>query len=290
MTHAACYLCGHQRFQRVEGRVRDKPGLGILKCQSCGLVFLESFDHVDSAFYESAYTEANHGDQDARHLLAECREDDDRRFGQILPLIANRRYLDVGCGAGGVLIRTRPHCAVAVGVEPQSRRRDELTTQGITVKPALEDVADADFDLVTLFHVLEHIADPIPFLARVRAKLRSGGTLFIEVPNADDALLQLYRNKPFSEFTYWSPHLFLYNAHTLSQLLKKAGFSTGVTIQQFQRYSLSNHLMWLAKGEPGGHQKWSFLETPALAAAYAAQLATLGMCDTLIAIIGMGHE
>ena len=285
MAHTTCYLCGASRFQPVEGKVRDKPGLGILKCLACGLVCLENFDHVNSEFYESAYTEENHPDQDSRHLLAECRADDERRLAQILPFIMNRRYLDIGSGAGGVLMRAQPHCIVAIGVEPQSRRRDELAAQGIAVHPALETVANSSFDVVTLFHVLEHIADPIDFLAKVRAKVSPGGMLFIEVPNADDALLQFYRCKPFSEFTYWSPHLFLYNAHTLAQLLKKAGFTAGITIQQFQRYPLSNHLMWLARGEPGGHQKWSFLDTPALSATYAAQLAALGMCDTLIAII-----
>lgn len=285
MAQPTCYLCGSNRLQPVEGKVRDKPELGILKCLGCGLVFLENFDHVHAEFYASTYTEENHPGKDWQHLLNEQRADDERRLGQILPFIANRRYLDVGCEAGGVLTRARPHCAAAVGVEPQSRWRDELAAQGIVVNPALSAVEDAGFDVVTLFHVLEHIADPRAFLAEVRAKVAPGGMLFIEVPNADDALLKLYRSKAFSEFTYWSPHLFLYDAHTLALLLAQAGFAAGVTIQQFQRYPLSNHLMWLAMGQPGGHQKWSFLDAPTLAAAYAAQLGTLGMCDTLIAIV-----
>lgn len=287
MDAPACYLCGSHGFEPVAGKVRDKPELGILRCTGCGLVFLENFDHVDGKFYESAYTEANHPDQDWRQLLDECRVDDERRAGQILPLVAKRRYLDVGCGAGGVLMRAQPHCAAVAGVEPQSRWRAELRAQGIAVQATLEEIADASFDLITLFHVLEHVPDPIAFLDKVRTKIAPLGSLFIEVPNADDALLKLYRCKSFSEFTYWSPHLFLYNASTLALLLDKAGFKGGTTIQQYQRYPLSNHLMWLAQGQPGGHQKWRFLDTPDLTAAYAAQLAALGMCDTLIAIVSL---
>lgn len=285
MVQSACYLCGSSRFDAVEGKVRDRPNLGILRCADCGLVFLDSFDHVQGSFYESAYTEENHPDKDSEQLLSECRVDDERRLTQILPLITSRRYLDVGCGVGGVLMRARPHCAACAGVEPQSRWRKELQAKGIPVKAALDEVEDASIDVVTLFHVLEHIPDPLPFLAKVRAKVAPRGLLFIEVPNADDALLQLYRCKAFSEFTYWSPHVFLYNARTLVLLLKKAGLGGGASIQQFQRYPLSNHLMWLAKGKPGGHEEWSFLDAPDLSSAYAARLAALGMCDTLIAVV-----
>lgn len=285
MAHPACYLCGATAFEDVEGKVRDRPGLGILRCTGCGLVFLDTFDHVQGSFYESAYTEENHPGQEWQQVLDECRVDDERRLGQILPLISNQRYLDVGCGAGGVLLRALPHCIACAGVEPQSRWRTELQSRGVPVRSSLDEIADASVDVVTLFHVLEHIPDPLPFLATLRAKLAPRGLLFIEVPNADDALLQLYRCRAFSEFTYWSPHVFLYNARTLALLLKKAGLDGGATIQQYQRYPLSNHLMWLARGKPGGHEEWSCLDAPELTSAYAARLAALGMCDTLVAVV-----
>lgn len=134
--------------------------------------------------------------------------------------------------------------------------------------------------------MLEHIPDPVPFLRELVSKSAAGGRILIEVPNADDALLSLYRSKAFSEFTYWSPHLFLYNPGTLARLLEKAGLARGrFSISQFQRYPLSNHLMWLAQDRPGGHAAWSFLDSPALNEAYAASLASQGRCDTLIAWI-----
>ena len=106
--------------------------------------------------------------------------------------------------------------------------------------------------------------------------------MVIEVPSSEDALLTLYDNDAFQHFTYWSQHLFLFNAETLRLLATKAGLRV-VSIQQFQRYPLSNHLHWLSRSLPGGHQNWSFLDTPALTESYAASLAAVGKCDTLIA-------
>ena len=279
----SCYLCGHEAFDTLPGKVRDMPELGILKCRACGLVCLESFEHIAPDYYSSAYTEQNHPDQDWQHHLNERLRDDARRAEQLLPLVANRRYLDVGCGGGGVLLKLRKHCASAAGVEPQVVWNQHLQNAGITVHAELDELAPRSQDVISLFHVLEHVPDPIPFLRALRDKLDHNGALVIEVPNADDALLGLYRSQAFSEFTYWSPHLFLYNPATLRRLLAKAGISGEVAIVQTQRYPLSNHLMWLAQGKPGGHQTWSFLDTPELNAAYGARLAALGACDTLIA-------
>ena len=100
-------------------------------------------------------------------------------------------------------------------------------------------------------------------------------------PNADDALLTLYQSKPFSEFTYWSCHLFLYTESTLAKLAEKAGLRINY-IKQVQRYNLANHLYWLSKGKPGGHKEWHFMDSDDLNSAYEKQLASIGGCDTLL--------
>lgn len=82
-------------------------------------------------------------------------------------------------------------------------------------------------------------------------------------------------------FTYWSDHLFLFNAETLRLLAVRIRLRVA-SIQQFQRYRLSNHLHWLSRNRPGGHQHWSFLDTRALLEAYVGFTLCLGKCDTLI--------
>lgn len=56
-------------------------------------------------------------------------------------------------------------------------------------------------------------------------------------------------------------------------------------ITQVQRYPLANHLYWLAKEKPGGHQSWHFIDSLELHAAYEKSLASIGKCDTIIASI-----
>ena len=48
--------------------------------------------------------------------------------------------------------------------------------------------------------------------------------IIIEVPNANDALLSLYKSKAFTHFTWWSCHLFTFNKNNLKQLVEKAGY------------------------------------------------------------------
>jgi hypothetical protein len=67
-------------------------------------------------------------------------------------------------------------------------------------------------------------------------------------------------------------------------LAEQAGLGSGY-IQHIQRYPLSNHLYWLAKEEPNGHEKWAFMDCPELDKAYEQVLASLGKTDTLIATL-----
>jgi SAM-dependent methyltransferase len=281
----SCYLCGGKRRSRVSGKVRDKASLGVLRCDDCGLVYLESFDHIPDDYYTEEYTERNHPGETWREVLNKCRVDDLRRAADLGSLVANKTFLDVGCGVGGVLLELKDRCRQLAGVELQERWRGPLSKAGIEVRESLDSFSGRAFDVIGLFHVLEHVKDPVPFLKKLVKMLALGGQLIIEVPSADDALLSLYHCRPFSEFTYWSPHLFLYNRRTLGMLLDKAGLKTHY-IRQLQRYPLSNHLRWLSVGKPGGHIDWSFMDSPRLTAAYADQLGALGLTDTLLASAG----
>jgi len=285
----ACYLCAGENFETVSGKVRDRPDLGILRCTACGLVFLENFKHIDADYYDKTYPQGNHEATDWQQFLNACSADDKRRADQLTPLILNRRLLDVGCGAGGLLLNVKDKCEKASGIEPQTRWKNALLSKGITVYSSLDEIKNESVDVLSMFHVLEHIPDPIDFLKNAIKKVIPGGQLVIEVPNANDALLQLYKSRSFSEFTYWSPHLYLYTPHTLGRLLEKVQL-TDFTIRQFQRYPLSNHLYWLCNEKPGGHQKWSFIDTPALTQAYADTLAAMGLCDTLISIVTLKQK
>lgn len=282
-----CYLCGSHDFDTVRGIVRDKPELSIKKCRSCGLVFLASFEHIQECVYENSDMHKGGADSDIAAWMCETAQDDQRRFNYCLPFVSGKRVLDFGCGHGGYLMRLRSIAETAKGVDLESTLAPHFRELGIPFSQSLEEV-EGPFDFITLFHVLEHLKDPIAILLRLKDLLAPGGQILIEVPNANDALLQLYECEAFSDFTYWSFHLFMYTSETLARLFRRAGASIR-SIKHIQRYPVSNHLYWLAKQQPRGHQKWSFLDSPTLCEEYERQLASIGMTDTLMVIISFSE-
>jgi len=284
-----CYLCDGTEFNKRPGSVRDNPEIEVFECASCGLVFLSSLDHIRNGFYENSEM---HGEEmaDVHGWLKETAWDDERRSQYLKSVLPNRRLLDFGCGAGGFLLKARDLAATAHGVEPETRLGSHYQSHGLTVFQNLSDISTnirGGYDIITIFHVLEHIPDPKSILDELSEMLADGGQIIVEVPNADDALLTLYNNEPFSNFTYWSCHLFLFTNTTIRAVAEKAGLKVNY-IRQIQRYPLSNHLYWLAKGKPGGHKIWSFLDSKELHRSYEEQLASAGLCDTIIASFSGG--
>jgi len=274
-----CYLCQSSHFTARKGEVRDAPGMQIVECDHCGLVTLNATDHIIPGFYENS---GMHGAEptpmDA--WLKETKWDDQRRFDMVKAMLPNKRLLDFGCGAAGFVQRASNLAADVTGIELETRVRDYWAGQ-INIVPSVE-AAGGGYDLITAFHVIEHLPEPRNMLASLAGSMRPNGRMIVEVPSANDALLTLYDCDAFQRFTYWSQHLFLFNAATLEMLARQAGLRV-VAVQHYQRYPLSNHLHWLSQGKPGGHQRWAFLDTPELANAYANTLAALGKTDTLIA-------
>jgi 2-polyprenyl-3-methyl-5-hydroxy-6-metoxy-1,4-benzoquinol methylase len=275
----SCYLCGSSSFTQRPGTVRDRKNLSVLSCDNCGLVFLSSFDHICGNFYEESGM--HDGNVDLRSWRIETEIDDERRYLFLRQAIQNKRLLDFGCGNGGFLLKAKQTAATITGVELEKRFYSDFATEGVGVYPDIQQTP-GKYDVITLFHTLEHIPDPISLLGNLTTKLEYGGKIFVEVPNADDALLSLYKCDGFQNFTYWSCHLFLFNQYTLKMLGKKAGLQVEC-VKQIQRYPLTNHLYWLAQNSPGGHKFWSFLDTKTLHDAYEKQLASIGACDTLLA-------
>lgn len=282
-----CYLCGGTEFNQRPGSVRDNLGLEVFECAACGLVFFSSFDHIRDGFYENS---GMHGEKvpDVQASLKDTEWDDKRRFQYLKSVLPNRSLLDFGCGAGGFLLKARELAETVHGVEAEKKLSSHYQSHGLTVFQNLPDIPDdirgGGYDIITMFHVLEHIPDPKSILGKLSEMLADGGQIIVEVPNADDALLTLYQSEAFSHFTYWSCHLFLYTAKTLKMLFDQMNFKVNY-IKQIQRYPLSNHLHWLANGKPGGHQKWYFLDSPELHVAYEKQLAVIGKCDTIVASV-----
>ena len=281
-----CYLCGGTDYDTIHEGVRENPNINVLKCKRCGLVQLSKFiKNVDEFYHESGMW--NYETPNLDKLRNETHDDDYRRFLFTRNKILNKVVCDFGCGAGGYLMEAAEIASEVYGIELEYVMRNSLNGGGVKCFPSL-DVAEKELagkvDVLTLWHVFEHLEDPIGILRRLKKLLTPEGVIYIEVPNANDALLSLYTCEAFADFTYWECHLFLFNNETLKQIIERAGMKVNFQTQ-VQRYPLANHLYWLTHGKPGGHMKWNFLNRNAMDREYEQMLISIGKADTLVAEI-----
>lgn len=279
----SCKLCGGTDISVIHKGTRDRQDIDVLKCNQCGLVFLSQIA-TDDLFYSDSKM---HSGIDFAKWRDNTRVDDNRRFFKYKGLIKGKAILDFGCGNGGFLeLVTRQEAASrVVGIDLDKESVGYIRSRNIECYDNILNVPDVKFDIVFLFHVIEHLTNPEKVLGTLFEHMADNGVIIIETPNADDALLSIYGCEKFADFTYWSPHIYLYNENTLSKMLTSAGYKVIAMLQE-QRYPLANHLRWLSKGLPGGGIKeFKALNDSELNNAYAKALAGEKACDTLTCTI-----
>ena len=278
-----CYLCGSKKSTIRPGECRDNLNIRIIECNQCGLVYLSDFSHIGESFYEnSGQVRSN---KDTKVLSTASVIDTTRRFNQFSSLFVNKSVLDFGCGKGHFLMKLKNECITSDlnSLEINEDYSFDLS-KNFNHFSSIDEVENQSMDYITIFHVLEHLSDPLEILNKLYSKLKTGGKIIIEVPSSDDILLKTYNSESFSKYTYWSLHLYLFNTSTLKKLIDKSLFDI-VYVKQYQRYSLANHLHWLSRGKPGGHLEYHFLENDILNELYSKKLSEIGQCDTIIALI-----
>ena len=271
--------------QLYNDRCRDAD-VRVLRCADSGVIFLESAEQTAGDYYSDPDTSAPTR-LGISHEPPRPTGDETRRLAMLRDLAKGKRWVDIGAGEGHLLRMAQQTglTSLAVGVEPNQRKRTSILAQGIT---CVNDVSDLQalpneaFDVATLFHVLEHLHSPKELLLNLLPSLAEDALLIIEVPHARDILLETYECEKFKEFTLWSEHLVLHTRESLNAVLKDVGLRVE-SLFGVQRYPITNHLYWLAKGGPGGHGHWGALTSADLEGEYDAILKSIDQIDTLVA-------
>jgi len=276
-------ICSRDSIEQFYPHARDREDVSVMRCRKSGIIFLSRTDHIKSYYYQDQKGFDYWSAKDRDSAISSTISDNRRRFRQFYDLVRNRKWLDFGTGAGGILELLSPVALEAVAVEPQKEARNMLLGCGYKVYADIGEVPEAEFDTVTLFHVFEHLDEPIETLKKIAHKIKGGGRLIIEVPHANDALISFFKLRDFKSFTFWSEHLILHTRDSLKIFLENAGFKN-IHIYGCQRYPFTNHLYWLITGKPKGHLVWKSLRIRVLENIYAKLLSRFNKTDTLIAI------
>ena len=207
----------------------------------------------------------------------------ERRLPLVRPYVrAEDDVLEIGSSTGYFLEDLRGYVRSVTGIEPSEAYRDFANTRGIETIASLDDLGAENFDVITIYYVLEHLRDPVGYLAALKSRLNSDGRILIEVPNVDDVLLSRYGIPSFAPFYWQKVHYYVFSRLTLVDVLSRAGFQAQVFPEQ--RYDLSNHVVWMTEGKPGGMGRYADLFSPELEATYAAAIKAHWVCDTLFAV------
>lgn len=170
------------------------------------------------------------------------------KFSSILRSLARKpqSFVDVGCGDGRYLrllekLHELPRDRL-YGLELSERTVDRLRESGYNAHcervETCTAIASASIDLVTMFHVIEHVADPVAVTRKIADWLAPGGVFAMETPNLNALDARLFKS------TYWGGyhiprHWHLFRERTLSALLRGAGLE--VVAVRYQ----TGHSFWM---------------------------------------------
>jgi 2-polyprenyl-3-methyl-5-hydroxy-6-metoxy-1,4-benzoquinol methylase len=236
-AQAQCHLCGAptraSKFTRYDF------------CQSCGLV---QADRAPSdAELARYYTDDFEVNRDA-YLQSTARRGN-REVDWLEGFVSTGQMLEVGCSWGKFMEVARSRGWKVSGVELSQKSsawaRSELHLDVFTGK--LEDspfVGSHTFDLVTSWHVIEHVPDPLSFLRTCRSCLRPGGYLVLKTPNVASLVARLNRGA----WSWANPvtHLVLFSPKTLGNALEKSGFQVQQVLTR--RGDANNPWLEIARG------------------------------------------
>lgn len=260
---ATCFLCGTKMSARFETRDHLRPHVStqyaVEWCAGCAFGRAAGeFTPADvAAFYAPDYY--THFMQETQppasmsfldrlriHLAWRTDRGVDLSPQEVSPTHHAPTLCDEGCGGGQAMSAFKQAGYAVVGIEPDPAARAVAAKAGEVLEGTAEaipdDLAEREFDVVLLSHVLEHCIDPVAALANVKRLLKPGGTAILEVPN--NAALGFAMYGPVWFFADVPRHLQFFTEASLRQALMRSGLR--VTRVLHTGYTRQFTPQWLA--------------------------------------------
>lgn len=129
------------------------------------------------------------------------------------------RILDIGAGTGDFLLEAKNQNWDILGIEPNDKAKGIAVGKGIKFGDTIEKLESNSFDVITMWHVLEHVPDVEHQVAELKRLLKPSGTIIIAVPN-----FKSYDANHYKEFwaAYDVPrHLWHFSKTAIEKLFDK---------------------------------------------------------------------
>jgi 2-polyprenyl-3-methyl-5-hydroxy-6-metoxy-1,4-benzoquinol methylase len=145
--------------------------------------------------------------------------------------IEEKKLLDIGCGTGEFLISAKNKNWETVGVELNDIARKKAIDKKLEIFKSLDDLNDQKFDVITLWHVLEHLPNLDKQINKIASLLNKNGTLIIAVPNYKSYDAQYYKE-------YWAAydtprHLWHFSQNAIKSIFKNKKIEVVKTLPMY---------------------------------------------------------
>jgi len=224
----SCPTCDSEKFENE----LEKDYMKIVKCDDCKLIY------TNPIFDENNYRQIYQSDeyQELTKIYDnESHEYRVERFGServnILEKYVQKpmgskkiKYLDVGCSTGFVVEAAQSRGWEAIGIDLNPETIQFGCTRGLNLlNKSLDELTfeENSFDIISMFDVLEHLPNPKTILEQAVKYTKSGGLIFLYLPNWDSASRILMGKN--AHFIWPTHHLNYYNIDTISDLIERVG-------------------------------------------------------------------
>jgi 2-polyprenyl-3-methyl-5-hydroxy-6-metoxy-1,4-benzoquinol methylase len=229
-TYSNCLVCGNQHFSNVFTAIDytvSKEEFQIVACNSCGFTFTNprpENDKLGPYYHSDAYI--SHSDTSKgliNKLYKAVRKITLRsKFRLIKKYISNGVMLDIGAGTGAFLSYCTEKGIKSIGVEPDSDARTQakkLYNLGLKPESILSELANSSCDVITMWHVMEHVPLLHERVAELARLLSDEGIIAIAVPNHKSYDAQYYKQ-------YWGAydvprHLYHFDKQSITSVFDK---------------------------------------------------------------------
>jgi len=251
-----CPNCKNDEVDLFHNKVWSIDNGKVYQCKKCELIFIHPMmtQEEEKSFYENYNKHVKDRGLTIENSTNEFHEKSkiiaSERISIVNDYFINKKVLEIGSSTGAFLSLIKGCHTFACELAHDNR---EYSKQFITGKAyeSLENIQEKDFDIVCMFHVFEHIRNPISFLKTCTSLLNKDGYLIIEVPHSNDPLISLYNCEAFKDFVFQPMHPMVYNEKSLDYVFNQVDLKKVKTIYH-QRYGLENHLSWFKNKKAGG--------------------------------------
>ena len=225
-----CPICKNQDFSLVlntADHFLTNEKFDLVKCNQCSLVFtnpIPTRDHLGSYYESSEYLSHKPEQKSLRNFVYRLvrKININRKYRLVSGYQASGSLLEIGIGTGELLNHFNQNGWETTGIEPnESARKYAISNYRLDVfeENKLNALPENSFDVIMLWHVMEHVYDLHERMQQIKRLLKKNGFVFIAVPNLRSPDFKKYKE-------YWAGldvprHLYHFTESSVSNLVNR---------------------------------------------------------------------